>query len=576
MVSSVLTSVVCTALQHSTLLLRVRGRAAGLRAKPANGGGTPGPEKSAVETVRACIRRRWRKTLNDSALSRRATAYSIERTCVLHARDQADGRLCEGEEEPFEILPRTERRNLVYCSRVATQIGAHHHEESLGRKHFRTMDGDDARGRKRNCDPKLDSFFLYEGGEVAEELKSQITRIRIGPQVKDIPRDAFRGCINLAEVQFDEGSLEVIGDHAFRGCEALQEVVIPPGVTKLGSNAFLYCTNLAEVQFHEGLEIIGQSAFQDCKALQQVILPSSVTLLGSEAFWGCSNLAAVKLNEGLEIIRMSTFGLCRAIQRVTVPLSVTKLDTWAFSGCGNLASVQFSEGLEIISERAFNECTTLRSVTVPSSVTELGYGAFTDCTNLTEVIILGGERLLNQGFLKRGLFSGRGVLNQQALSEMIGDGNSLRDCPATNAFNGCPLTNVKISIPRALSERVERLPRECRLSIEQRVHNLRRLELTQDGNILVCFPLIRGPSGWNIIEDANDETAESLHQILRLISFHELKESSILIELAMWKSRLVEDRARANCRASVPDPAKSLIIDYCGFTCFLEPAIEGD
>mmetsp|Transcript_14055 Transcript_14055/g.32923 ORF Transcript_14055/g.32923 Transcript_14055/m.32923 type:complete len:162 (-) Transcript_14055:131-616(-) len=159
---------------------------------------------------------------------------------------------------------------------------------------------------------------------------------------------------------------------------------------------------------------------------------------------------------------------------------------------------------------------------------------------------------------------------------MIGNGNSLSDdCPLrTDAFHRCPLITLKIFIPQALSERIERLPRECRLSIEQRVHDLRRLELTQDGNILACFPLIRRPSGWNSVEDTNDETAESIHQALRLICFHELKELSILIELAMWKSRLVGVPAREDCRTSVPDPAKSLIMDYCGFTGFLEPSIE--
>ncbi|EJK44409.1 hypothetical protein THAOC_37051, partial [Thalassiosira oceanica] len=82
-------------------------------------------------------------------------------------------------------------------------------------------------------------------------------------------------------------------------------------------------------------------------------------------------------------------------------------------------------------------------------------------------------------------------------------------------------------------------------------------------------------SDWTTVEDTNDETAGSLHLALRLISFHELKESSIVIELAMWKSSMVEDRARADCRITVPDPAKSLIMDYCGFAGFLEPAIEG-
>ena len=80
-----------------------------------------------------------------------------------------------------------------------------------------------------------------------------------------------------------------------------------------------------------------------------------------------------------------------------------------------------------------------------------------------------------------------------------------------------------------------------------------------------------------ISKKTDNQTAESLHRVLRLISFHELKESSILIELAMWKSRIEEDRSRSrtDCRISVPDPAKSLIMEFCGFTKLLEPAIEG-
>ncbi|EJK49052.1 hypothetical protein THAOC_32107 [Thalassiosira oceanica] len=335
---------------------------------------------------------------------------------------------------------------------------------------------DDASGRKRKCDTQLDNVFLYyKGGKVAEGMKSQITRVRIGPQVKDIPHNAFRGCTNLTEVQFGEGSLEVIGD----------------------------------------------GAFYECRALQQVILPSSVTDLGACAFYGCINLAAVKLNEGLEIIEMSTFHGCRALQRVTIPLSVTKLDNYAFWGCCDLVKVQFSEGLEIIGQAAFNECLALRSVTVPSSVTRLGSFAFIGCINLTEFILLGGERLLNQESLDRGLLGVERALNKKKLSEMIGNGNSLSDdCPLrTDAFHRCPLTTLKISIPRALSERMERLPRECRLSIEQRVHDLRRVELTQDGNILACFPLPRRSSVLDTVEDTNDETAESLHQVLQLILF---------------------------------------------------------
>ena len=173
--------------------------------------------------------------------------------------------------------------------------------------------------------------------------------------------------------------------------------------------------------------------------------------------------------------------------------------------------------------------------------------------------------LLNRGFLDRGLYSGVGALNKKRFNEMI----------RFHTFLGCPLTAIKISIPPALSQRMARQPHECRLSVEGRIRDMRRLELTRDGTILACFSIIRGALGHVDVEDTNNLTAESLHQVLRLISFHELKESSILIELAMWKSKFEEGRARADCRISVPDPAKASIMEYCGFTNLLEPSIEG-
>ena len=173
--------------------------------------------------------------------------------------------------------------------------------------------------------------------------------------------------------------------------------------------------------------------------------------------------------------------------------------------------------------------------------------------------------LLNRGFLDRGLSSGESALDKEKFKDMFG----------SRTFLNCPLTAIKISIPPALSLRMARLSQECRLSVEGRIRDMRRLELTQDGTVLACFPLISWT--WNAldIEDTDNQAAESLHRVLRLVSFHELKESSILIELAMWKSRLEEDRARADCRIAVPYPTKASIMEYCGFAGFLEPAIEG-
>ncbi|EJK45058.1 hypothetical protein THAOC_36350 [Thalassiosira oceanica] len=141
------------------------------------------------------------------------------------------------------------------------------------------------------------------------------------------------------------------------------------------------------------------------------------------------------------------------------------------------------------------------------------------------------------------------------------------------AFLHCPLDAIKISVLGLGTERMARLPQECRLSIEGRIRGLRRLELAQNDTILACFPVVMRTYD-KVVQDTDNQTAESLHQVIRLISFHELKESSILIELAMWKLTLNDDQAHADHRIFVPDPAKILIMEYCGFTDFLEPAIE--
>ena len=143
-------------------------------------------------------------------------------------------------------------------------------------------------------------------------------------------------------------------------------------------------------------------------------------------------------------------------------------------------------------------------------------------------------------------------------------------------------TRLKISISWAVSERMERLPHKCRVSVEERIRDLSRLELMQDG--IVCAYLlvvIRAPDveadddSDTEVQDTNNLTARSVYKLLQLIAFHELKESSIVIELAVWKSRIDGDQARADCRINIPGPAKSLIMEYCGFAAFLGPAIEG-
>ena len=53
----------------------------------------------------------------------------------------------------------------------------------------------DQLGQQAASEPEV--FLLYEGGEVAEALRSKLTHVRVGPQVTEIPDDTFRECKNL-------------------------------------------------------------------------------------------------------------------------------------------------------------------------------------------------------------------------------------------------------------------------------------------------------------------------------------------------------------------------------------------
>ena len=454
-------------------------------------------------------------------------------------------------------------------------------------------------GRTKNLRRRLlnrnEDVFLYDGGDVPKK----IARVRVASRVTKIPYQTFYSCFELVEVQLNDGLLTV-ENGAFQNCKALKGMIIPSSVKKLGKGSFRTCFNMTELQLNEGLEVIGERAFsctairsvnipstvnkwgfgafsgcrnlvevklnegmrtievetfRGCKALQTVTIPSTVTEVGTDAFARCENLRVVTFKHGLQIIGTAAFSHCSALQGVTIPSSVVDLGSGAFICCSNLAKLHLSEGLEVIGERAF-QCTSLQSVTVPSTVTGIGRAAFEGCANPFEATFLAGKRLLNQDFLDRQLSGDEEIFNQSVLRKMLGHG----------AFP------VKVSISWAVSERMERLPPGCRLSINERVRDLPCLELMDDGTILACgncFPVA--------ISDTNTETAKSLHKVLQLIAFHELKESSMLIELAIWKSRIngTTSVPRADCRVAVPDPAKSLIVEYCGFGGFLSPAMEG-
>ena len=106
----------------------------------------------------------------------------------------------------------------------------------------------------------------------------------------------------------------MIGNYAFDGCEALQEIVIPEGVTSIGDGAFFNCNSLQKVVIPESVTLIGEYAFFGCGELQDIIIPESVTSMGEGAFNDCGSLKHVFIPKELylELDIVNVFNVRRA------------------------------------------------------------------------------------------------------------------------------------------------------------------------------------------------------------------------------------------------------------------------
>ena len=278
-------------------------------------------------------------------------------------------------------------------------------------------------------------------GRIAYEYKGTMpegTEIAVKEGTLEISSEAFLDCKGLVSIAIPN-SLTTIGTDAFKGCFSLnavhvvdlsawcrisfaggyaqplsfahrlymdgqevQDLVIPEGITEIGSYAFDGCSNLTSVSIPSSVTSIGNSAFYDCNNLTLVSIPSSVTSIGNSAFYGCNNLTAVHICDLSAWCRISFGGVYaqplyyahrlymdgQEIQDLVIPDGITEIGSYAFDGCRSLTSVSIPAGVTRIGAEAFNDCSSMVSVSIPGSVTDIGQFAFGDCSSLERVFCL--------------------------------------------------------------------------------------------------------------------------------------------------------------------------------------------
>ena len=119
------------------------------------------------------------------------------------------------------------------------------------------------------------------------------------------------------ELQFFT-SLTEIPAEAFKGCNSLASVTLPPSVKSIGESAFRTCYKLTSFDF-EGIESIGANAFYACNHLASIDLPKSVVSVGPNAFFYNTQLTSVTIRSPHAVVADKAFNSCRSLTEMTIP-----------------------------------------------------------------------------------------------------------------------------------------------------------------------------------------------------------------------------------------------------------------
>ena len=174
--------------------------------------------------------------------------------------------------------------------------------------------------------------YNYEKGDILSVIS-----LPDGRKVKctGIAADAFEADSNYISVVIPEG-ISYIGSEAFFEQKGIVTIHLPNSVTSLGSQCFAKMTSLENLILPDSITTLPTGMAHHCEALQRIVIPDKVKTLPLDAFAACIMLEEVVLPKELEHIERGVFWMCTALEQITLPATLRKIDEYAFHNCGNL------------------------------------------------------------------------------------------------------------------------------------------------------------------------------------------------------------------------------------------------
>lgn len=154
-------------------------------------------------------------------------------------------------------------------------------------------------------------------GESAFNHCKLLTEMALPEGITAIPAYCFDQCSALQSVGIPS-TVTSIGECAFQMCTELSDVVLPEGLKTIEGSAFASCEALTAIELPSTLRNIGDNAFEST-GLTEVVIPEGVTRLGSEG--------------GMWMPGGSVFAWCTSLKKVTLPSTIEALGAMTFDSC---------------------------------------------------------------------------------------------------------------------------------------------------------------------------------------------------------------------------------------------------
>lgn len=190
----------------------------------------------------------------------------------------------------------------------------------------------------------------------------KLTSVTLPANLEGIGYAAFAGCYQLCSVTIP-ATVGFIDDYAFSG-SGLTSIVLPQSVMVMGKGVFSRCESLTSATINCGY--IGDYAFLGDVALNQLSVGPMVGMIGRGAFNGCKDLSTINFDPACHMTRIDEEAFINSgLQNIDVKsLGLGTVGDWAFAQT-KLSSLELADEMTVLGDGALAHNPQLTIVDLP-------------------------------------------------------------------------------------------------------------------------------------------------------------------------------------------------------------------